>query len=72
MNVNIPRLENKDIEPLLHLVHTIETTKSKAVKMALTKLVVTYCQSLSAAGIFISTHKSGEAVEVTSTSWFKR
>ena len=78
MNVNIPRLTDKDVEPLLRLVHAIEHTKNKTAKMAMTKLVVSYCQSLSVAGLHLhdqvwqEKHKPGEAVEVTSTSWFRR
>ena len=77
MNVNIPRLTEQDVEPLLKLVHAIETTKNKTVKMAMTKLVVAYCQSLSVAGLHLhqqiwsKDYKPGEAVEVKSTSWFR-
>ena len=76
MNINIPRLKPEDVEPILMLVSVLEQTKSKHAKMAITKLIVAYCNSLGVAGLHLhdqvweEKRKPGQPVEVKSTSWF--
>ena len=77
MNINIPRLKPEDVEPILMLLSGLEKTKSKHAKMAITKLIVAYCNGLGVAGLHLhdqvweKNYKPREAVEVESTSWFR-
>lgn len=78
MRLDIPRMKSEDVEPILMLLSGLEKTKSKHAKMAITKLIVAYCNSLSAAGLHIyqppckEESKPGQITPVNSSGWFGR